>query len=71
MNAIDIINKARDIRDGRYGARFLLSELHDWLHHDLEQLAVIIEEINAQRDAEQEYRTEMDKAAEETGKEVA
>lgn len=61
---LELINKARDIRDGRHGARYYLSEIEEWLHHDLETLAGAIEEINAKQSAEQEYHAELEKATE-------
>ena len=68
---MDLINKARDIRDGHHGARFYLSELEDWLHHDLEALATAIEQIGMERDVQEEYAAEMEQAAGETNREVA
>lgn len=65
-NIMDLINKARDIRDGRHGARFYLSEVEEWLHNDLEQLAIAIEELNAERDNVEVYAAEMEQAAGET-----
>ncbi len=66
----EVITKAKDIRDGRYGTH-TFSEMNDWLHHDLDQLSLAIEDLNSELAAKDEYIAELERAAGLAGKGAA